>query len=58
MLITSDDVVDRLLQASTREKLKQDHFKMTPPEYNANRTIVLRNIDSLITTVDTDDLRK
>ena len=58
ILITSDDIVDRMLSSNIKDKLKQDHFEVfTPPEYNANRTVVLRNIDSLISEIDTEELK-
>ena len=58
ILITSDEVVDRMLSSHIKEKLKNDHFEIfTPPEYNANRTLVLRNIDSLITDIDKEELK-
>ena len=58
ILITSDEIVDKLLSTQTREKLKRDNFEVfTPPEYSANRTIVLRNIDSLISEVENEELK-
>ena len=58
LLITSDEIVDRLLTNNIRESLKKDDFEvLTPPEHNAKRTIVLRNIDSLITTIENEELK-
>ena len=58
VLITSDEVVEKLLTSQIKEKLKNDHFEIvTPPEYSANRTMVLRNVDSLITTIENEDLK-
>ena len=58
ILITSDEVVDRMLSNQIKEKLKSDNFEIfTPPEYNANRTLVLRNIDSLITGIESEELK-
>ena len=40
------------------ENLQEDNFEvLTPLEYQANRTIVLRNIDSIISTVDEEELK-
>ena len=57
LIITSDEVIDRLLTANVKESLAKDDFEvLIPPEYNAKKTIVLRNIDSLISTVDSEEL--
>ena len=53
IIITSDENVEKLISTKTRESLLKDEFEVyTPYEHNANRTAVLRNIDSLITSVD------
>ena len=53
VIITSDQNVDKLLSQKMNEKFSNDDFEiLTPPEHNANRTFVLINIDSLITTID------
>ena len=58
IIITSDEIVDRLLTTKIKESLKKDDFEvLTPPEYNAKRTFVLRNLDSLISTVDPEELK-
>ena len=58
VIITSDENVDKLLSNSMRDKFRRDDFEiLTPPEHTANRTFVLRNIDSLITTIDIDELK-
>ena len=58
LVITSDDIVDKLLTTKTKDSLKRDDFEViTPPEYNAKRTFVLRNIDSLITTIEEEELK-
>ena len=51
-------ILDRLLTNNIRESLKKDEFEvLTPPEHNAKRTIVLRNVNSLITTIDNEELK-
>ena len=58
LIITSDEVADRLITNNIKESLRKDEFEvMTPPEFNAKRTLVLKNIDSLITTVDEEELK-
>ena len=58
VVITSDEIVDKLLTTNIKDSLRKDEFEvMIPPEYNARRTLVLRNIDSLITTVDEEELK-
>ena len=58
ILIVSDDILDKLLSTSIKDKLKKDHFEVyIPPEYNANHTIVLRNVDSLISEVENEELK-
>ena len=58
VIITSDENVDKLLTSNMKDKFSRDGFEiLTPPEHNANRTFVLRNIDSLITTIDNEELK-
>ena len=50
--------MDKLLTSKLKDSLKKDDFEIqTPPEYNAKRTLVLRNIDSLISTVESEELK-
>ena len=59
LIISSDDVIERLKTPSVKENLLRDNFEVvTPLEFQANRTIVLRNIDSIITTIDSDELKE
>ena len=58
IIVTSDDILEKLLTEKVKEALAKEEFEVTtPPEYNANRTVVLRNIDSLITEVDQEELK-
>ena len=58
-IITSEEIIDKLISTSIKEKLRKDDFEvMVPPEYNANKTIVLRNLDSLITEVESEELKE
>ena len=58
-IITSDEVVDKLLTKNIRETLMKANFEVTtPPEYTANRTVVLRNIEALITSVENEELKQ
>ena len=59
LIISSDDVIERLMTPSVKENLLKDNLEVvTPLEFQANRTIVLRNIDSIITTIDSDELKE
>ena len=41
-----------------KDKLKRNDFEVIAPlEYTANRTFVMRNIDSIISTVDSEELK-
>ena len=58
IIITSDDILEKLLSPKIRETLAKEDFEVTtPPEYSSNRTIVLRNLDSLITEVENEELK-
>ena len=58
-IVTSEEIVDRLISSAVKDKLRKDDFEViVPPEYNANKTIVLRNLDSLITEVDSEELKE
>ena len=58
-LISSEEVIDKLLTNSTKEQLAKDKFEViTPPENSANRTVVIKNIDSLITSLDETTLKE
>ena len=59
LIISSDEVVEKLLSTNMKEKLKKENFEVqTPPEFIANKTIVLRNVDAMITQVDPEELRQ
>ena len=58
IIISSDDVIERLLSQSVREGLKREDFDVqTPPEFLASKTFVIRNIDSMVSIVDEEELR-
>ena len=58
IIITTDEIVEKLLSPKVKEALARDDFEVTtPPEYSSNRTIVLRNIDSIITEVESEELK-
>ena len=58
IIISSDDVIERLLSQSVREGLKREDFDVqTPPEFLASKAFVIRNIDSMVSIVDEEELR-
>ena len=58
VILSSVEVIERILSNSIKENLQKERFEIIiPPEYNASRTIVLRNIDPLITKVDNEELK-
>ena len=58
VIISSDEVIEKLLTPKLKEVLRKDDFEvLTPPQFNANRTLVVKNVDSLITSVDPEDLK-
>ena len=58
LVISSDEVVERLLSQTVKDGLKKDQFEVqTPPEFVANKTFVIRNVDTMVSMVDADELR-
>ena len=58
LIVSSDEVIEKLMTPSVKENLLKDKSEvLTPLEFQANGTIVLRNIDSIISMVDTDELK-
>ena len=59
VVISTEEVIENLLSTKVKSKLSAEGFEViTPPEYQANRTFVLRNIDSLITEIDSATLKE
>ena len=58
VVISSDEVIEKLLTPKIKETLQKDDFEvLTPPQFNANRTLVVRNVDSIITSIEEDELK-
>ena len=58
VVVSSDEVVEKLLTSKIKEAFRREDFEiLTPPQFNAERTVVIRNIDPIITEVDIEELK-
>ena len=58
IVVSSNEIIDKILTEQVKDALRKDDFEVTtPPEYNANRTVVIRNVDSIITELDHEELK-
>ena len=58
LIISSDEIIEKLLTTNVKDSLKKDNFEVqTPPEYVASKTIVIRNIDSMVSEVEAEELK-
>ena len=58
LVISTDLVIERLLTQSVNEALKKENFEIqVPPEYVANKIILIRNVDSMVSSVDAEELK-
>ena len=58
VVVSSDEVVEKLLTPKLKEAFRREDFEiLTPPQFNAERTVVIRNIDPIITEVDIEELK-
>ena len=58
VVVSSNEIIEKLLSESVKANLKKDHFDVpTPPEFQARRTIVLRNNDPLISDLEENELK-
>ena len=59
VVVSSDEIIEKLMSPSIKDKLGKEGFEVTtPPEFLANRTFVLRNIDTLISEQECDFLKE
>ena len=58
LIISSDEVIEKLVSQNMKDTLRKDNYEVqTPPEFLANKTIVLRNVDSMVSAVSADELK-
>ena len=58
LVISSDEIIERLLTTNVKESLRKDNSEVqTPLEYVASKTIVIRNIDSMVGEVEAEELK-
>ena len=57
ILIADNANMDKLMKENIRQKFYEKGFEITyPPEYEASRTVIIKNVDSLIHALPVDEI--